>query len=374
MKKLIFGTIVTCLLVGCTNQAVPTPTPEVTLKSNTCIDCGFDTFFSLRGFPLEQEEFNQVFTTSSELFKHYNDLFDIYYDHEGINSIRVINQNAGKEPVKVEKEVIEMLKQAKEFYDLSNGEFDITMGALLKIWHDYRTEGISLNEDGEYGHVPPLEKLEAASQYRGWEYIEIDETNSTVYITNENVSLDVGGIAKGFAAEQIALYLEEKGYHTGAVNAGGNNRTLGPKPDGTSWRVGIQDPKSPDSIVVVEYEGVGSFVTSGDYERNYIAEDEQYYHHIIDPSTLYPARYWHSVSVFTTNSTAADCITTTLFTLSYEDGLEFIKKYKETHPDETLEAVWICDTNQNINTSHSFTKDDQYIIYTEGLENRITLK
>ncbi|MBR2824812.1 MAG: FAD:protein FMN transferase [Solobacterium sp.] len=374
MRKLFIVGLVSCLLGGCTTPNTPAPTPEVTLKSNTCIDCGFDTFFSLRGFPLEQDEFDQIFQTSSALFKKYNDLFDIYYDHENVNSLRVINQNAGKEAVKVEPEIIEMLKKAKEFYDLSNGEFDITMGALLKIWHEYRTEGILLNEDGEYGHLPPQEKLEDAAQYRGWEYIEIDEEKSTVYITDEHVSLDVGGIAKGFAAEQIALYLEKEGYHTGAVNAGGNNRTLGPKPDGTPWRVGIQDPKSPDSIVVVEYEGIGSFVTSGDYERNYIAEDEQHYHHIIDPSTLYPARHWHSVSVFTTNSTAADCITTTLFTLSYEDGIEFIKKYKAVHPDETLEAVWITDTDKKINSTHTFTKDDQLIIYTEGLDNRITLK
>lgn len=373
-KKQLFTCLLSALLVGCTNTSQPTPTPEVSTKSNTCLDCGFDTFFSLRAFPLEQDEFDKVFKSSTDLFKYYNDLFDIYYDHEGIHSIRVINKNAGKEPVKVEPVVIEMLKTAKEFYDLSNGEFDITMGALLKIWHDYRTEGISLNEDGEYGHLPPQEKLEEASKYRGWDYIEIDEENSTVYITDENVSLDVGGIAKGFAAEEIALYLESQGYHTGAVNAGGNNRTLGPKVDGTPWRVGIQDPNSGNSLLVVEYDGVGSFVTSGDYERNYIAEDKNYYHHIIDPTTLYPARHWHSVSVFTTNSASADCITTTLFTLSYEDGIAFIERYKETHPDEVLEAVWITDTDKKIETNFQKVTNNELVIYTEGLKDKITWK
>lgn len=376
MKKQIlrFLLAVSLSLGACGTNTHPTPTPEVTQKSNTCIDCGFDTFFSLRAFPLEQEEFDKVFDNTSKLFKYYNDLFDIYYTHEGINNLRTINDNAGKEPVKVDPVIIELLKEAKEFYTLSNGEFDITMGSVLKIWHRYRTEGIQANEDGEYGELPPEEKLKEAGQYRGWDYIEIDEEKQTVYITDEHVSLDVGGIAKGFAAEKIAKYLEEQGYQTGAVNAGGNNRTLGPKVDGTPWRVGIQDPQSANSLLVVQYDGVGSFVTSGDYERFYIASDEKHYHHIVDPRTLYPARNFHSVSVFTTNSAAADCISTTLFTMSYEEGLAFIERYKEAYPEYKLEAVWITDPTVKIDTKYQKVVNNQLVLYTEGLEKEITWK
>lgn len=362
------------LLSACTNTtATPTASTTTTsVKSNMCFDCGFDTFFALQGMPLEDEEFNEVFTEASETFSYYNKLFDIYNDYDGINNIKTINDNAGIQAVEVDDVIIEMLNEAKYFYELSDGEFDITMGALLKVWHNYRDEGIDLNAENKYGKVPTLEELEEAAQYSGWEYVEIDEENNTVYITDSNVSLDVGGIAKGFTTEKIAQQLENEGYTTGAVNAGGNNRTLGQKYNGSAWNVGIQNPKGSDSLLVVSYDGKCSFVTSGDYERYYVAEDGNSYHHIIDPETLYPAVNFHSVSIITEDSGVADCLSTTLFTLSYEEGLEVLNKYKEEHPDTFLEAIWILDEDSEIDTEYKHVSDEQLIVYTEGLEGMLT--
>ncbi len=372
MKKIISLLLSAALLVACNASSV-TPTSSTTsLKSNICMDCGFDTFFAVQGMPLEQDEFDSVFTEASNDFSYYNKLFDIYNDYEGINNIKTINDNAGIQPVEVDPVIIEMLQEAKYFYDLSNGEFDITIGALLKVWHNYREEGIDLNTEGKKGNIPTEEELEEASTHKGWEHVQIDEENNTVYIDDSSISLDVGGIAKGFSTEKIAQSLASEGITTGAINAGGNNRTLGTKYDGSNWRVGIQNPNGSDSILVVNMDGKCSFVTSGDYERYYVATDGNSYHHIIDPETLYPAKYFHSVSIITEDSGVADCLSTTLFTLSYEDGLKVLAAYKEDHPDTFLEAIWIMDEDTEIDTDYKHVTDNQLIVYSEGLEGKLT--
>ncbi len=372
MKKIISLLLSATLLVAC-DASSATPTSSTTsLKSNICMDCGFDTFFAVQGMPLEQDEFDSVFTEASNDFSYYNKLFDIYNDYEGINNIKTINDNAGIQPVEVDPVIIEMLQEAKYFYDLSNGEFDITIGALLKVWHNYREEGIDLNTEGKKGNLPTEEELEEASTHKGWEHVQIDEENNTVYIDDSSISLDVGGIAKGFSTEKIAQSLASEGITTGAINAGGNNRTLGQKYDGSNWRVGIQNPNGSDSILVVNMDGKCSFVTSGDYERYYVATDGNSYHHIVDPETLYPAKYFHSVSIITEDSGVADCLSTTLFTLSYEDGLKVLAAYKEDHPDTFLEAIWIMDEDTEIDTEYKHVTDNQLIVYSEGLEGKLT--
>ena len=163
MKKMISLLICATLLAAC-NSSTSTPTSSTTtsLKSNICMDCGFDTFFAVQGMPLEQDAFDSVFTEASEDFSYYNKLFDIYNDYDGINNIKTINDHAGIDPVEVDPVIIEMLQEAKYFYDLSDGEFDITIGALLRVWHNYREEGIELNTDGKKGNLPTTEELEAA--------------------------------------------------------------------------------------------------------------------------------------------------------------------------------------------------------------------
>ncbi len=372
MKKIISLLLSATLLVACDASSSTPTSSTTTLKSNICMDCGFDTFFAVQGMPLEQDEFDTVFTEASSDFSYYNKLFDIYNDYEGINNIKTINDNAGIQPVEVDPVIIEMLQEAKYFYDLSDGEFDITIGALLKVWHNYREEGIDLNTEGKKGNLPTEQELEEASSHKGWEHVQIDTEQNTVYIDDDSISLDVGGIAKGFSTEKIAQSLESEGITTGAINAGGNNRTLGQKYDGSNWRVGIQNPQGSDSILVVNMDDKCSFVTSGDYERYYVASDGNSYHHIIDPETLYPAKHFHSVSIITEDSGVADCLSTTLFTLSYEDGLKVLAAYKEDHPDTFLEAIWIMDEDTEIDTEYKHVTDNQLIVYSEGLEGKLT--
>ena len=156
----------------------------------------------------------------------------------------------------MDPEIIELLKTAKEFYDLSNGEFFyVTMGAVLKIWHTYREEGIALNNEGQLGKVPPLAELESAKACTGWDKVEIDENAGTVYLNQSCASVDVGGIAKGFAAGKVQQKLIEAGLVHGTVDAGGNICTINDKPGGQQWRVGIRNPSGNGSLAVVALPG-----------------------------------------------------------------------------------------------------------------------
>ena len=372
MKKLLISLLSLLLITGCAQPEEE----EVELKkySQMDIDSGFDTYLSIQTTAASQEEFSEYFKASCDRFKELNALFDIYNNYEGINNLKTINDNAGIAPVEVSDEIMEMLKLAKEFYELSDGKFDITMGSVMKIWHEYRSEGIELNENEQLGTIPTLEELTSAKAYTGWKHIHLDEENNTVYIDDPNVSLDVGGIAKGFAAEDIANMLEEKGILMGIVDAGGNNRMIKEKLDGTPWNVGIQDPGNSGipnlagGLFVISRKGQSSFVTSGDYQRYYVAEDEQKYHHIIDPVTLFPATYFHSVSIVMNNSAVSDAMSTTLFTMSYEEGLAFVEKYNSTHEDKAS-VVWIMD--EPVDTQYGRKTGNYFVAYTEDLEGYI---
>lgn len=359
-----------CLFAGCTANETA-PETELQKYTNLSVDAGFDTVFQMSESGYERDVMEGHFRHSEAMFKEFNDLFDIYNGYEGINNIKTINDRAGIEPVRTDAKVIEMLKEAKQFYEISDGAFDITIGSLLKVWHEYRDAGIALNQEGTKAPVPSTEELKKAAEKSGWEHVIIDEENSTVYIDEKGISLDVGGIAKGFAAERIGEYMDNENVVFATINAGRNIRTVNAKADGSPWIIGIANPADGSGIYcTVEMDGTGSFVTSGDYERYYIGEDGSLCHHIIDPATLRPAAYYHSVSIITPDSSAADCLSTTLFALSIEDGKKVLEAYSQKSGDPA-EAVWIMDPEKTQNAEGRIS-GNYYCVYTEGIRDRIT--
>lgn len=372
MKNRFVNTLLTiCLIAGCSSKPAQSSTEKkIDSYSNTSLQEVFDTVYSFKEYTDNKELAASHFKTSENQLQKYTQLFDIYNDYEGVNNLKTINDNAGIQPVKVDPVIISMLKTAKNFYDWSNGEFDITIGSLLKVWHTYREEGIALNEEGKEGKVPSKSELEAAAKNKGWEYVQIDEDDSTVYITNPDVSLDVGGIAKGYATELCAKTMKETGMTTGILNVGRNIRLLGEKEDG-NWSVGITDPegKYPNGLVVLSFKEEESVVTSGDYERYYKADDGQIYPHIVDPSTMYPARLYRSVSILTEDSGAADCLSTALFTMSIEEGKQLLKTYTEKTGKEAG-AIWITEKDKTQNEEYK-TVGDYNVICTDNLEDKI---
>ena len=371
MKRHIFRNLAlsAALLAGCASASSPAA-PAVQTFQNVSVDSGFDTVITLVEQTADQEAFQSHYNTMCEQFRHYNSLFDIYNTYEGIANLKTINDNAGIAPVKVSEELIDMLEQAKEMYELSDGAFDITMGSLLQVWHRYREDGIAANEQGKRGVLPDPAELQAAASHRGFEHVIIDREAGTVFIDDAQVSLDAGGIAKGFAAEQTALVLEEAGTDHAAVNAGGNNRTIGAKADGSPWNVGIQNPDGQGSLFVVRVMGTNSFVTSGDYERYYIAEGDVKLHHIIDPATNMPADRYRSVTIITPDSGAADALSTALFVLPVEQGEALLKKYTEKTGD-AAEAIWIMAKDKAQDAAHTQRLGLYTVAWTEGLEGSL---
>lgn len=371
-KRYIVTAVLALALTGC-SQA-PKKAEKEDLYSNVSTDAGFDTVFYYQEYNADRSAAEEHFQEAVSMFSHYNALFDIYNDYEGIHNIKMINDNVGKQAVEVEEDVIEMLEEAKHFYTISDDEFDVTMGSLLHVWHNYREDGISLNADGKKGKVPGEEELKNAAAHRGWDAVEIDDEKNEVFIKDPSISLDVGGIAKGFAVEKIAEALTAKDdIGTVILNAGGNNRTIGVKPNGTPWKVRIQNPDGGSRMIIVSAEGSSSFVTSGDYERNYEAEDGKKYHHIIDPETLFPASLYRSVTVITKDSGAADCLSTSLFTLTIEEGKKLLAEYEKESGD-SANAVWIMPGDSEMHGDHEREHMGFKVAYTDGLQDKISFE
>lgn len=308
----------------------------------------FDTVTEIVGYSNSKEEFTKYSQLIYNSLKEYNDYYDIYNDYPGINNIKTINDNAGIKPVKVDKKIIDLLIFGQEEYKKTNGTLNIAMGSVLSIWHKYREAGIN---DEENAALPPMDELKEAAKHTDINKMIIDRENSTVFLEDKEMSLDVGAIGKGYATEQVARMAMKEGFTSGLLSVGGNIRAIGSKDGkGEKWELGVQNPDKESketSLCTVEATDA-SLVTSGDYERFYVVNGKEY-NHIINPDTLYPAVYYHSVSILTKDSGLADALSTTLFIMPYDEG----KKYIESLPG--VEAMWVM-KNGEIRYSSGFQK------------------
>lgn len=295
----------------------------------------FDTITTFMGYTKDEEEFNHYVSVLNEELKRYHQLYNSYDAFEGVNNFRTINENAGKKPVEVDSKIIELIEYSKEMYDLTGGKINIAMGSLLGLWHDARE--ISVDNPDE-ARIPEESVLKTASSHKDINAIEIDKEKNTVYISDPDVRIDIGAIGKGYATKIIAKRLEEEGLKHGILSVGGDDVLIGDNPasENSYYKIAIQNPDLEDkenpysSVVSLRNTSV---VTSGDYQR-YFMVDGKRYHHIIDPETMYPSTKWRSVSVILDDIAEADTISTYLFILDYEEGLEFAKKVG-------AEVLWI---------------------------------
>ncbi|WP_024833373.1 FAD:protein FMN transferase [Ruminiclostridium josui] len=308
----------------------------------------FDTVTKIVAYTETKEEFTEYSQLIYDNLKEYHELYDIYHDYPGKNNIKTINDNAGKKPVKVDKRIIDLLLFSKEWYKKTDSKVNIAFGAVLKVWHNYRTEGL---EDEENAKIPPIDILKKASQHTDINKVKIDEKNSTVFLEDPEMSLDVGAVGKGYATEQVSRIAEEKGFKSGLISVGGNIRSIGTKGvDNQLWNLGIQNPdsKSENSTLKLIYVEDKSVVSSGDYERYYTVNGKRY-HHIIDPITLFPSEHFSAVTIVTHNSGMADVLSTAIFNMPFEQG----KKLIDSLPD--TEALWVAKDGK-IKYSNDFSK------------------
>lgn len=327
------------LLFGCAEKEVP---KELTRYSTIFYD-SFDTYTQVIAYCESEEEFAAQMEALEADLKAYNDLYDIYNNYEGINNVKTINDNAGIAPVEVDDRILSMLELALEMYELTNGKLNIAMGSVLQVWHNYR--------EADNNTLPTDAELAAANQHCDINNVVIDKDAKTVYLTDPEMSLDVGSVGKGYAVEMVCQAAEARGLTSALVSVGGNLRAIGTKPDGSSWTGAVQDPWNASEVYTSNSDYIGSaiyvsdlaLVTSGDYQRYYVVDGKQY-HHLIDPETLYPATYFDSVSVLCGDSGLADCLTTGLFCMSLEEGMALIESL------EGVDALW-CLQDHTIATS-----------------------
>ena len=338
MKRTCMIMLLVCVLVlsGCgaplndlgqnaTPVAQVTQQPELKQYSATFLSL-FDTVTTVLGKAESEEMFNERANAMRDMLEKYHQLFDIYHTYEGMNNLKTINDMAGKEPVKVDAEIIRLLKDCKEFYEITGGKVNVAMGSVLNIWHETRSAG---RLEPEYAKLPDMEDLLAASQYTDFDQVLIDEEASTVFIADPHVRLDVGAVAKGWSVQRII----EQSHEGMLISVGGNVASSGPKdPSGTPWVVGVENPDGEAYLHTLNLKK-GCVVTSGDYQRTYVV-DGKYYHHIIDPETLFPSALWRSVTVAHDDSGEADALSTALFILPLEEGKALLEKYG-------AEALWV---------------------------------
>ena len=285
----------------------------------------FDTLTTVVGFADSPEEFESVAYAIRDDLQEYHQLFDIYHDYEGINNLKTINDAAGIAPVQVDERIIRMLQDCKNIYTATNGKVNAAMGSVLALWHEARSDG---RDDPLNAVLPDRDALTTAAAHVDFDKVVIDPVASTVYITDPDMRLDVGAIAKGWAAQQVSASAPDGLL----ISVGGNVCATGPKENGAPWVIGIQDPADPEKYLHTIYLTSGSVVTSGDYQRTYWVDGKSY-HHIIDPDTLYPAAYWRSVTVVCEDSGLADALSTALFLLPRDAGQALLNQYH-------AEALW----------------------------------
>ena len=253
-----------------------------------------------------------------KVFEKVKNLEETFSINETGTEVDKINDNAGIEPVKVSDDTIEVVKEGIYYSDLSHGKFDITIGPLVKLWNipDRPTEDI-----------PTQDELNVVLPLTNYKDVVIDEANKTVFLTRPGMMLDLGGIAKGYAADVISKMLTDEGVKSAIIDLGGNIFAHGEKVSGDTWKIGIQNPFSNRGEIVGAISVKNkSIVTSGIYER-YIEVNGVKYHHILNPETGYPYENdIAGITIISDKSTTGDALSTSVFALGIEEGMKFVEE------------------------------------------------
>ncbi|AGB41900.1 membrane-associated lipoprotein involved in thiamine biosynthesis [Halobacteroides halobius DSM 5150] len=235
------------------------------------------------------------------------------------SEVKEINKLAGQKAVKISDATYQVIKKGLEYAKLSQGAFDPTIGPLVELW------GIGTKE----AQIPTQKEIANKLKLVDYSKLKLVPQKKKVLLTKDNMKLNLGANAKGYAADKVVQFWKAKGVKSGFISLGGNVSVLGTKPDGSLWKVGIQDPKEPrgNVMAIVEVKGK-TVVTSGNYER-YFMKDGVRYHHILNPKTGRPTRKRIiSATIVTDNlsSLDADTLSTTVYVLGVKKGLELINK------------------------------------------------
>ncbi|MDX9714483.1 MAG: FAD:protein FMN transferase [Dissulfurispiraceae bacterium] len=254
---------------------------------------------------------------SSAAFKEIDRLHLLWDFFTDTSELSRLNKSSGLKPMKVSDDTINLIEKALLVSHKSKGAFDITTGPINELWDFHKM-------------IVPSEA--AVKEHLGlvnYRLIEIDKDKSTVFLKKKGMKIDLGGIAKGYAAARLTKIIIDSGIKSGIVAVGGDIRTFGMRPQNKLWRIGIKNPRLDENtseIMAAVSLTDRSISTSGDYERFFIVGSRRY-HHIIDPRTGYPSEKTISATVINDDSTTADALATAVFILGPEKGIELLNSF-----------------------------------------------
>lgn len=327
----------------------------------------------------EEEQQRQLYQLITDAFKLCDSYEKILSKTIKTSDIARVNAASGK-AVEVSDATIEVLRKGIEYGRLSNGAFDITIGKATDLWnfHDAGDTALAAEGSGESaadeavegevaageampGEIPNAQVLAEAMRHVDYSKVEID--GNTVRLADPKMELDLGGIAKGYIADRVTAFLEEKGVRSAIIDLGGNIVALGGKARSmldtaageTDFRIGIKDPQSESGALLGTLPASNlTVVTSGTYERYFIADGKKY-HHILDSETGYPTDTdVLSATIIAAKGRSVDCdgLSTTCLALGIENALALVNSI------EGVEAI-LVDTNGKVHQTSealNFTK------------------
>ena len=229
----------------------------------------------------------------------------------------LINKLSGIQPIKVDKELFDLIERSIAISTLTNGAFDISYASMDRIW----------KYDGSMREMPSEEKISNSIKKVGYKNIIIDKEAQTVFLKLKGMKIGFGAIGKGYAADKAKALLIEKGAKAGIINASGDLNAWGKQANGKDWMVAITNPLNKNKVFSWLPINDSAIVTSGNYEK-FVSFNGIRYSHIIDPRTGYPSTGIISTSIMTSNAELADAISTSVFVMGVETGLDFINQLK----------------------------------------------
>ncbi|NPV53347.1 MAG: FAD:protein FMN transferase [Firmicutes bacterium] len=270
------------------------------------------------------------------------------------SEVSKVNSEAGLRPVRVGRDAFDIARSALEYAALTSGKFDPAIGPIVKLW------GIGT----DHARVPDPDVLAAKLSLVDYRDVILDGNRHSIMLKRKGMALDFGGIAKGYAADEVVRIFKERGVKSAYVDLGGNVFVVGSRPDGRPWRIAIQDPRKERGFYVGIIEAKDkSIVTSGDYERYFEANGKRY-HHIFDPATGRPADSGiMSATIISDRSIDGDALSTSVFILGPEKGLELVNRLPG------IEAV-IITTDRKVLISRGLAESGAFTITSK--EYRLT--
>ena len=275
------------------------------------------------------------------------------------SEISILNDSSHGMPVKVSQELFALVDSSFEYSRLTSGAFDITARPLVLLWGFERAGGVEQDDTGAERHgedidapsskrTPSKKQIEKTLQRVGYERVSLNADSLTITIP-EGMSLDLAGVAKGYAIDRCRSIIEAEGFTSALINLGGNIYALGTPPEASGWKVGIRDPRGSADIVGYLLLKDEAVATSGDYE-NFVEINGKRYGHIIDPKTGYPADGVLSVTVIAPSGLASDALSTGFFVLGPERaekvaaGLKGVKAvFAVGGKEDTIEYIKLGD-------------------------------